>query len=250
MTDSTADKNASDGSFEAGPSADELFGEIAESVEGGPTDRERGDASTGSETIEDRTAADVFDQLQSDVGDDTDGVLADESPEDIIASADEPDPDPADDDLLVDEDALEDLLLTGRTKEKEFLWVDSDDGAGDDTDGDGTGRSAEATDTPAGAADESPTPDAEGDDDDVGRSSQSGGSIMVSDEDDAGDTDSETGLDADADSEAPSDRESASESDDSAPIVQDEDRTLANPEDEQSSSGILGWLRSKIGGLF
>lgn len=145
MTDSSTDDKATDGGLEMGPSADELFGGAeTESLEGEPIDRPPRDG-TAAVTVEDRTAADVFDELQTEAsaGVDVSDLLADESPEDIIASADEP-AEPAarvDDDLTVDDETLGDLLLTDRTEGEEFLWVDAGDA-------DGSEFSTAATDDP------------------------------------------------------------------------------------------------------
>ncbi|WP_207589368.1 hypothetical protein [Halomontanus rarus] len=144
MTDSTIDNKSGDGSFDLGPSVDELFGDIEDESSSERVQNEEDDGATTEDTaddgIEDQTAADVFNQLRDEATDtgeadiDSD-ILEDESPTDIIASADEPTDDAptVDDDLLVDEHALENLLLTGRTKEDEFLWVD--DGSSAETDG-------------------------------------------------------------------------------------------------------------------
>lgn len=151
MTDSTIDEEPGEGTgIDVGSSGDELFGGIVEDTY---RPAERGDdadssSAIGDETppagtaadrneegVEDRTAASIFGELKDDVGDDTDSVLGDESPDEIIATADEPDPEPAvDDDLVADEAELEDLLLTGRTKDQEFLWVDPDGTDGTDAD--------------------------------------------------------------------------------------------------------------------
>ncbi|ELY42478.1 hypothetical protein [Natronorubrum sulfidifaciens] len=142
MTDSTINTNSSDGTLDVGAATDDLFEDLEEGIpEGEPVD---GDATDESEStaderkpseggVEDQTAATVFGNLQNSdaASDDIDGVLEGESPEDIIASADEPEP--AADDSLVDEDALEEMLLTDRTKEREFLWIDADDDAETDT---------------------------------------------------------------------------------------------------------------------
>lgn len=143
MTDSTIDNKSGDGSFDLGPSVDELFGDIEDESSSEQVRNEGGDGApiedTADDGIEDQTAADVFNQLR-DEAPDTDGtdILEDESPDDIIDSADSPadDTSTVDDDLLVDEHALENLLLTGRTKEDEFLWVD--DGSSSDADEDET----------------------------------------------------------------------------------------------------------------
>jgi|AntDeeMinimDraft_4_1070355.scaffolds.fasta_scaffold00620_9 hypothetical protein len=139
MTDSTTDTQSADGGFEVGSSVDDLFGEIESDGDSGVDQRVETDDGDGSDAVEDQTAADVFDQLRTDAGDENgaDDILADESPDDIIASADEPAPEPdatVDADLLADDDELADLLLTGRSKETdgEFLWIDPADDAGTD----------------------------------------------------------------------------------------------------------------------
>ncbi|PGF17921.1 hypothetical protein CP556_18640 [Natrinema sp. CBA1119] len=139
MTDSTTDTQSADGGFEVGSSVDDLFGEIESDGDSEGGQRAETDDGDGSDVVEDQTAADVFDQLRTDAGDENgaDDILADESPDEIIASADEPDPEPdatVDADLLADDDELADLLLTGRSKETdgEFLWIDPADDAGTD----------------------------------------------------------------------------------------------------------------------
>lgn len=162
MTDTTIDEHTGDGGVDVGASATDLFGELADDTadepagEQGSTTAAGSDAETGTETdtdtettnsnsnssgptgttddapaeprdIEDQTAASIFGQLKGDDGAAVDDVL-DDSPEAIIASADEPvdEPTDLDDDLLADDGELEALLLTGRTKEQEFLWVDTE----------------------------------------------------------------------------------------------------------------------------
>ncbi|WP_247001442.1 hypothetical protein [Halosolutus gelatinilyticus] len=268
MTDSTAGNSACDGGFEVGPSADELFGDIEESFEEETTDHEEDGASAGGKSIEDRTAADVFAQLQSDVGDDTDEVLSDESPEDIIASADDPDPEPeVDGALLVDEGELEALLLTGRTKEQEFLWVDpvktadASTAADAPTDGrsDGDDDRSEAGDVTGGSIDKAPA--------EPGASATTGDEETGADEpsDDDGDGPAATPFAGDedvgsafgdgaADAEPDSDREAESapeeaESDETSLMVKDDEQALATTDGDEETSGILGWLRSKFGNL-
>ncbi|WP_222918784.1 hypothetical protein [Natrinema sp. SYSU A 869] len=165
MTDSTTD-SPGDGKFDVGSSVNDLFGKL-EDPESGDQPRiqlEDGDETDGEETdgVEDRTAADVFDQLQTEAANEgtADDVLADESPDDIIASADEPEPapeTPVDDALVADGDALTELLLTGRTKEREFLWVDSN-GSDDPRDGEPTDRTSTDEGT-EGADEETPSVD-------------------------------------------------------------------------------------------
>ncbi|APW98222.1 hypothetical protein CHINAEXTREME_10660 [Halobiforma lacisalsi AJ5] len=162
MTDGTIEDDAGKpggvggGGIEFASSADELFGGIADESlgdpsiddrsgdgtdEGGDDDDADAEADAG-DGIEDRTAASVFGELKDTVGNDadTDGLLDGETPDDIIASADEPEPEPgseteADEDILADEGELEDLLLTGRTEGQEFLWVDPPGEGDDETDG-------------------------------------------------------------------------------------------------------------------
>lgn len=83
---------------------------------------------------DDTTADDLFQDLaetERGLGESADGEdiydeLAEESPEEIIAAADEAAEDhPVDDAILPDEDALDDLLLSDRTMEEGFLWVDT-----------------------------------------------------------------------------------------------------------------------------
>ncbi|SDK69090.1 hypothetical protein [Natronorubrum texcoconense] len=251
MVDSTTNTNSGDDAFDVGASADELFGEFAdESLEGAGDESTAesttgGGNDTGADGVEDQTAADVFGQLRANAENDADEVLADESPEDIIASADEPDPEPEiDDDLRVDDDELAELLLTGRTKEKEFLWVES--GASSETDADGEGESTEnesnavaepeeetdtifEDDTADSAAETEPATDEEGDFD----SSDPG----------VGDLDLEDADTSDETVDAP-------ESEETALVAKDEGDVPATVEDDGGSGGVLGWLRSKLGGLF
>ncbi|WP_254764457.1 hypothetical protein [Natrinema marinum] len=156
MTDSTTDTSSGDSAFDIGSSVDELFGDLETDDWGAdrPTTDDEAAGREEPDDVEDRTAADVFEQLRADAEDEggADDVLEDESPEDIIASADEPDPEPdapVDDELLADEDELADLLLTGRTKDQEFLWVETEDSSEPDE----LGESAEGSDSPATDAD-------------------------------------------------------------------------------------------------
>ncbi|MCT9096551.1 hypothetical protein [Haloarchaeobius sp. HME9146] len=99
-----------------------------------------------TEDIEDVTAGELFQQLSTDHAptvESPDGYaeLSDESPEEIIASADEAvEPmDEVDEAIAADDDLLDDLLLSGRTKADGFLWVETDadediDESDDDTD--------------------------------------------------------------------------------------------------------------------
>ncbi|MFC6765521.1 hypothetical protein [Natrinema soli] len=289
MTDSTTDTQSADAGFDVGSSVDDLFGEIESDGDPGGDQRAETDDGDGSDAVEDRTAADVFDQLRTDAGDESgaDDILADESPDDIIASADEPGPEPdatVDDDLLADDDELADLLLTGRTKEQEFLWIETDgsDETGEPSEPDESSEADVETETdsepptgdadPSGGVDEPAAPDElverlfgdspESDFDpdeatatDAGTESDSpsNSSIAVSDRDRGTDSSVETDADepaaeeaeSDSASERPDDTEAA---DDSA--ADDADATDGSVATDDSSSGFFGRLLSIIGGLF
>ncbi|UTF52383.1 hypothetical protein [Natronosalvus rutilus] len=156
MTDSTTDEKSREGDFDIGPSMDELFGEIEDdSADEEPVDP---DETAHGDGVEDVTAADLFSQLRDEAAADPgmDEVLEDESPEEIIASADEDDePDHDVDDELVDEGALDDLLLTGRTRSDEFLWIDSGDDSSSVDDGDSGATETESIQGTDGAEDDS-----------------------------------------------------------------------------------------------
>lgn len=278
MTDSTIDNKSSEGDLELNPSMEELFGEIEdESLEG--VDRGgQSDASTAetrkddAEDVEDVTAADVFSQLRAEVSaaDGMNEVLEDESPEDIIASADQEadEPDRVDDDL-VDETALDDLLLTGRTKGEEFLWVDS--GASDDetnvspsqtvasddapTDDDPTTTQRE--DAPEGDRQRTDDPDPEPTTDaTAGRADYSLEAAVADAETDAGveadpEPDADSGAATDAVSKGAADVETDTDAEttENALVVSDvesNDTELVSAEEDDSSGGFLSWLRSKL----
>ena len=318
MTDSTMNANSGEGALDVG-GTDELFGNfegefLEEESEREPAEETIGDGTdSSSETVEDQTAAAVFGELQDSVSDsgDVDDVLDDESPDDIIASADEPEPEPVDDDLLVDEDELADLLLTDRTKDQEFLWVEtsSEDDDRDESDSEVTepGDAADdAVDEPAHdpaeadelIEDEEP---AEADADaiestseaDATESDAAAESDALKETDDATDTavDTETDLAEDAETDDATDAplfgdeaedgdatdetsvarddgstspgldlgdETAADADEiestteeTALVADDSTDVPATTDDEdEASSGFLGWLRSKLGGLF
>lgn len=131
MTDSTINTASSEGALEIRASADELFGGIEDDAATVATSEEpevSAESTPPADTVEDRTADELFSQLQETVpdGGTVDDVLGDDNPDDIVARADEPVPEP-DDDLIDDPDALETLLLTGRRKDQEFLWVTVDE---------------------------------------------------------------------------------------------------------------------------
>lgn len=254
MSDSTTDTKPGEGAFDVGSSVDDLFGNIETEAESsdereGTTDADPAEDIEEREAAEERTAADVFERLQDDVGTGSaDNILADESPDDIIASADEPDPAPddaVDEELLADDDELADLLLTGRSTDGdgEFRWIDPDDSTAR-----GEGESETASDE---MLDWGSEPDADG---------------MLEDEN------TELGPDAPADRTAETASGQVSDVDPDAAIVAGSDVTTdtddgaiesdadedeapevddgagSNPADD--SAGLLSRLRSALGRLF
>ncbi|RQG91478.1 hypothetical protein EA462_05815 [Natrarchaeobius halalkaliphilus] len=258
MTDSTIDDKPGDGGFDVGSSADELFGEIEEEPLEADVDRSDEDGDeTGTEHegepadeddtgVEDQTAAAVFGQLKNEVvADGADGVLEDETPEEIIAGADEPDPEPAepiDDDLLADEDELADLLLTERTKGEEFLWVDSgssteDTGTEPDTAPGSDAKSqqgetsevdleAETAATPESIADENVDSGSNGRD-----SSHTDDAEAMDDRVDGGLEVTDERMDEGSDVDSPQDDSDVSETD-------------------GDTGGVIGWIKATIGRVF
>ncbi len=266
MTDSTTDEKSGDGMVELGPSVDELFGDLEdESLETDAADRSTTETSTEDDGIEDRTATDVFDQLRAE-GDatlDTDSVLVDESPEEIIASADEDaDEDESDlDDALVDEAALDELLLTGRTKEDEFLWIDSDtEGASSADDHEPT----TATDADAGAepaaASTAESDDVEQSTDelaDEGATEDELSSETVDEGESTDDLEAESSVDDVVDDESIEDDASGDLEDETDDSSADETAETDSEADEDADeadadgpSGFFGWLRAKLGAIF
>jgi hypothetical protein len=143
------------GGDEADLDIDDLF---ASSGDGGredePTDERATTEGAGDrDDIEDTTAGELFQQLSAEVaeeeGDTADEAepfeeLSDESPEEIIASADEEveHVDEVDDAIAADDELFDTLLLPEREEEDGFLWVQTEDderpseddaGAADDT---------------------------------------------------------------------------------------------------------------------
>lgn len=222
MTDSTTGGEFT--AFDVGPSIDELFDAVREE----PLEPESVDRTDDGrdEEFEDRTASEVFDQFrrEADGQHDADGVLGDVSPDDIITGAAEDEPVPADNDLL-DEDALDNLLLTGRREEDEFLWVDTDDddksdGAEEKTDqSEGDGPEVSTTDS------DEPTP---GDRDEVEPELE------------------ETG---EPESAGPDEAERESQgTDGTEPEGSERDAGETEPDgDRGDSSGLLGRVRSRLG---
>lgn len=268
MTDSTIDENSGDGGFDVGASADDLFGAIEDESGEGAVDRESVNAGAdadekphaeatsasggaGAGGVEDRTASNVFGQLKADAdvasADGTDDVLEGETPEDIIASADDPDPgtEAVDDALLADDGELTDLLLTGRSTdgEGEFHWIDPDD-SGESTATAGAESASDAA-TPAWEADGTDLDAIFADTvDDEGGASDPDGAVEPGDADDAAvETDAETDAavefdEAAIDSEAdPTDEgEPAAESDPSSAVESDPEADAADSfEDDEAT---------------
>ncbi|ELY74028.1 hypothetical protein C487_16454 [Natrinema pallidum DSM 3751] len=216
-----------------GASTDELFGDLEETDTGAGQRTERVDEDE-PDGVEDRTAAEVFDQLRAEAADegDTDDVLADETPDDIIASAAEPEPDPAipvDDELRADEDELTDLLLTGRTKDGEFLWVDTagSDDRRDDDPVDSTTSTNEGLDS--GDA-EPPTVEAQAD------SQTATTTPETADEPFDGDPTLENGTDSPVEPDAAAVTETDAESD--ADTTRDSDAAPETPSDATADSSV------------
>ncbi|MFC7215951.1 hypothetical protein ACFQO4_17920 [Saliphagus sp. GCM10025334] len=286
MTDSTTDEKSREGDFDIGPSMDELFGEIEDdSADEEPVDP---DETAHGDDVEDVTAADLFSQLRDEAADSgMDEVLEDESPEEIIASADEDDePDYDVDDELVDEGALDDLLLTGRTRSDEFLWVDSGDDSSSAGDGDSGATEADSVPEASGLEGDSESesdpehiPESESESESESRfddetrgedgdepdrvadsvdESESAVSEAGDDGGDGGDTDERASepdttprggrVDYSLESTA-SDEEPAS-GEESALVVSDaetaETDLVPTDDGDEDSSGFLSWLRSKL----
>ncbi|USZ72352.1 hypothetical protein [Natronosalvus halobius] len=279
MTDSTTDEKSREGDFDIGPSMDELFGEIEDdSADDEPIDR---DEPAHADDVEDVTAADLFSQLRDEAAANPgmDEVLEDESPEEIIASADEVDePDHDVDDELVDEGALDDLLLTGRTRSDEFLWVDSGDDSSSADDGDSGATEIDSIQGVEGVEDVSesksgseaefetePRPESEFDAKDEDRDNPDRATDSV-DEPDSAASNADDDVDGDGngnedtpepDTAARAERvdyslESTASDEESALVVSDVESAETDlvPTDDESededSSGFLGWLRSKL----
>lgn len=282
MHDSTTDITPGEGAFETGSSAADRVGRLEAAADSG---NEHGTAIDG---VEDRTAADVFEQLRDDADEGgADDILADESPDDIIASADDPDPETeaVDDALLADDGELTDLLLTGRSTdgEGEFRWIDTDaeasTAAGDSE------SASDAESTPAweaggtdlddifgGAVDDESTPDTDDASSDAEVSSadgEAGTEDPLENADDAptSESDAENGADpdlADGPEETPTDPDDAPDAvpslgtDDASTEETDDptDDDGATAEDDgpepdsDDSSGPLSRFRSALNGLF
>ncbi|WP_439026245.1 hypothetical protein [Haloarchaeobius sp. DT45] len=134
MTNSTLDTGSS-------LDMDELFADPDAEPAGESEPTTEPENPTESDDIEDVTAGELFQQLSADHAatvDSDDGYaeLSDETPEEIIASADEAvEPmDEVDDAIAADDDLLDDLLLSGRTKADGFLWVETADDDADPED--------------------------------------------------------------------------------------------------------------------
>ncbi|WP_306059338.1 hypothetical protein [Natronococcus wangiae] len=267
MTDSATDDTPRDGGLEAGPGLDELFGPIADDpIDERPPDREPVPRTSADER-DDETATAVFDRLKADETADADAVLADDRPSEIIASADEPEPSTdesaIDAALLVDEDALEALLIPDRTEGEEFLWVDTGDASvepaadasltEDGATGEKSGSTGGTREEPA-AGDESTIRDAL---DRTGTETETsyGGDeraapAITAEGDDAASSESDsvesTSLDPGPLDLASVESEAASNETSLVVPAESELATTDDP-DEDGSTGVLGWLRSKLG---
>ncbi len=241
MTDGTTGGDATRSSVDIGPSVDDLFGEIEEE----PLESDSADRADdgGSDGIEDQTASDVFNQFRREAAGefDVDDVLGEESPEDLIVDADEEPSSTPEDDSLFDEEAFDELLLTGRRKEDEFLWIETKDadeaddleeGIEDDS-GEAPETDSEDRETVADDSDltESSTPDST----EEGSVSEPGTGELEADsevDEEAGVGD-DTEEDADSETDAPDDADSTESSE-------------SVDEAEESSPGLLGRVRSTL----
>ncbi|WP_435358172.1 hypothetical protein [Haloarchaeobius sp. DFWS5] len=203
MTDSKPDTSSATFGGDAADELDidELFTDpdSEETSEHEPTTDESDSESPTDDEIEDVTAGELFQQLSAEhdtdeaAEDETYDELSDQSPEEIIASADEAvEPmDEVDEAIAADDDLLDDLLLDGRTKEDGFLWVTKDDGdaqadAVDETAGEADATDASDTTDASGRAPWDPSADEPADD--VLTETTDPESIFTADTDDATET--------------------------------------------------------------
>lgn len=123
------------------------------SIEESTEDRTSTPDDGATPDAEDTTADELFSQLRDEHAADEPAAdaVTEESPEDIMAKADEEAAhvDQVDDAIRADEDALDDLLLTGRREADGFLWVETEDDAAAD---DGFGAMFEGADDADGSA--------------------------------------------------------------------------------------------------
>mgnify|MGYP000153303065 CR=1 FL=1 len=150
MTDRTMGSGSSRmGGDEADLDIDDLFASSGDDgSEDEPTDEKATPEGTGGrDEIEDTTADELFQQLSAEVAEEEDDTvdeadpfeeLSDESPEEIIASADEEveHVDEVDDAIAADDELFDTLLLPEREEEDGFLWVQTEadeEASGDDT---------------------------------------------------------------------------------------------------------------------
>ncbi|WP_435318210.1 hypothetical protein [Haloarchaeobius sp. TZWSO28] len=192
-----------------------------------------------TEDIEDVTAGELFQQLSTDHAptvESPDGYaeLSDESPEEIIASADEAvEPmDEVDEAIAADDDLLDDLLLSGRTKADGFLWVETDadedsDASDDDVDADAEQVSGDEAES---APEPKPEPTADMDETSSAPTLDDGSSLDATFED--GDA---PGVAADTVDEV---REDDEATDDEAEAAGDDE------DDERESGGLASKIRS------
>lgn len=142
MTDRTMDSGPSRfGRDETDLDIDELFAASGDGGSEGETtdDNATTDRTGGRDEIEDTTAGELFEQLSEEVDDEaaeTDPFdeFSDESPEEIIASADGAveHVDDVDDAIAADDELFDTLLLPEREQADGFLWVQTDAEEGTD----------------------------------------------------------------------------------------------------------------------
>lgn len=244
MTDSSIETRSGESAFDLNSSGEDFFGEPTdESLEdehaGNIDDEPSADRASDGGGVTDQTAADVFDQLRESAENDADGVLEDESPEDIIASADDPEPEPEIDEALsVDDDELATLLLTGRTKEDEFLWVETGEATEQETESESDTQEEpdeDPTDTAVDVDTDDRDEDADESDEDVDEPAADGDA------------------DVDTDVEKPSDEaekvpdETVDEETNLSETTTDAD---SSADDESEPSGLFARLRAKLRSLF
>ncbi|MFC6953583.1 hypothetical protein [Halorubellus litoreus] len=171
MSEST--RTTADGGDSDTLNVEDLFAtdETDISIDDGESDDETVTPGSGTVTpdAEDTTADELFAQLREEQ-DDADQAhavdeLGDESPDEIMARADEEEAhvDQIDDAIRADEGALDDLLLTERREADGFLWVETEDDDATDDIGSLFAASDEASETQqdeSTPADDESSPDA------------------------------------------------------------------------------------------
>ncbi|NHN40375.1 hypothetical protein G9C85_01825 [Halorubellus sp. JP-L1] len=207
---------------------------------------------------EDTTANELFQQLRDEHDDDDSATavtdVAGESPEDIMARADEEEAhvDQIDDAIRADERALDDLLLTERREADGFLWVETEDDAertadvsslfatGDDeASADTTVDDATAIDDPATGRDDFSLSDDAG----SGSFEERAATFDDVDLDDAAVTDGE-----DPDDAAVTDDEDPDATVDEPDTSGASDESADEPDDDGEKGGLASRIRSILTG--